>query len=724
MARVVDAVSGLRIRTALYLLFGLCAAVMGGQSGTAVVEAWRLMRTTSDIAASAVTNRDLFDAMQFALSERGPIWIALDAEGPAEPAILAQVAALRAKSTPAMEALLAACGRLDCGDAEAVARLRRAWETFVAMRAKTDPLVKVPLSQRPAGIGKVWFDSNIAVINELERISSAFSKRIRMADPVIAELVGIKEAAWMVRAAGGSERTHVQRMVVTKTLPQDVKVVMSGLRGQMDTAWKTIATLASRPGIAPPVAAAAEKARANLFDSYAKTRARVEKAVSDGQPSPLSNVEVMNAANSALEDFVAVCTTALGEIIAYADRQFAAAQMRLAVNAAGLLLSLAIGAVGFLFAWRRIATPISIMSQTLLTIADGRLDVDVPYGGRRDEIGTIAGATQTLRDSLVRMRAMEEEQHAAELRRVEERRLADERAAADKAAADARHADERAQEMQRLAAEFEAAVGGVVDKVTTTATQLEAAATTLSKTAETTQHLSGSVAAASEQASANVEAVASSTEEMTASVGEISRQVEESSRIAAEAVDQAQATDGRINELSQAAARIGDVVKLISEVAEQTNLLALNATIEAARAGEAGKGFAVVAQEVKALAGQTAKATDEIASQVTGMQVATREAVSAIKEIGTTIGRISAIAATIATAVEEQGAATGEIARNVQQAARGTNQVAANIVDVNQGANETGSASAQVLASAKSLTSESGRLKSQVDKFLSRVRAG
>jgi methyl-accepting chemotaxis protein len=210
---------------------------------------------------------------------------------------------------------------------------------------------------------------------------------------------------------------------------------------------------------------------------------------------------------------------------------------------------------------------------------------------------------------------------------------------------------------------------------------------------------------------------------MTSSVNEISRQVQESSKIAGEAVKQAQQTDLRINALSQAAGRIGDVVKLITAIAEQTNLLALNATIEAARAGEAGRGFAVVASEVKQLASQTAKATDEISSQIAGMQTATQESVGAIKEISGTIGRISEIAATIAAAVEEQGAATQEIARNVGEAAKGTQQVASNITDVNRGAGETGSASAQVLSSAQSLSHESNHLKTEVDRFLMTVRA-
>ena len=391
--------------------------------------------------------------------------------------------------------------------------------------------------------------------------------------------------------------------------------------------------------------------------------------------------------------------------------------------ALGALVAVVVVLFGVRLIFQRIITrPLTSMTGAMLDLAKGDTTIDVPGQNRADEIGQMAHSVEVFRQNAIESIRLAAQQKEQEVRAAEEKRLAAEREAAQERAAEEKAQAERTAAMHRLAEQFEKEVGNIIETVSSASAEMEAAANTLTETAETTQQLSTIVASASKEASANVQSVASATEEMTGSVSEISRQVQESSNIAEEAVKQAQNTDARITELSHAANRIGDVVKLITAIAEQTNLLALNATIEAARAGEAGKGFAVVAQEVKALAAQTAKATDEIGSQISGMQTATRESVVAIKEIGGTIGRISEIAATIAAAVEEQGAATQEISRNVQEAAKGTGQVATNIVSVSRGANETGSASAKVLSSAQSLASESSHLKTEVQKFLQTVR--
>jgi methyl-accepting chemotaxis protein len=264
---------------------------------------------------------------------------------------------------------------------------------------------------------------------------------------------------------------------------------------------------------------------------------------------------------------------------------------------------------------------------------------------------------------------------------------------------------------------------GIITSLSTASSELEVTARTLSDNAGNTTRLANVVANASEDASNNVQSVASATEQLASSVREISQQVQESNRIAASAVKQADETDSRINALSQAANRIGDVIKLITSVAEQTNLLALNATIEAARAGEAGRGFAVVAQEVKALAAQTAKATDEIGIQIAGMQTATQEAVGSIKMISSTIGKISEITSAISAAIEEQGAATQEISGNIQRTADGTAHVAGTIAEVSHGANQTGAASSQLLSSAKQMSDSTTSLQVEIDGFLKSIAA-
>ena len=361
-----------------------------------------------------------------------------------------------------------------------------------------------------------------------------------------------------------------------------------------------------------------------------------------------------------------------------------------------------LGAVLALLLGRGISRPMIAMCTAMRELASGNFDVVLPGLGQKDEVGEMAGAVEEFKLQAI---AKAERDAAAQ-------------EAQNREAGAARRA-----ELIRFADDFETAVGSIVSNVSASAVHLETAAGTLTRTAETTEGLSSQVAGASESASSNIQSVASATEQLSASVDAIGKQVRESNRIAEAAVVQAQQTDSRIGKLSRAASEIGDVVKLITAIAEQTNLLALNATIEAARAGDAGRGFAVVASEVKSLANQTAKATEEISNHISGMQDATQESVAAIKQIGATIAQISTIASSITNAVEQQGSATQEIARSVQSVAQGTREAASNIVEVNRGATETGLASEEVLKSAKALSSESTRLRGELDRFMHNIRA-
>ena len=365
-----------------------------------------------------------------------------------------------------------------------------------------------------------------------------------------------------------------------------------------------------------------------------------------------------------------------------------------------ILLAVALSTLAGIAIVSGVALPVTRITEIMRRLAGHDLQVEIDGLERKDEIGAMAAAVQVFKENMIKADHLAAEQKAEQARK-----------------------EKRQQAIEGFIATFESSVSGALKALGTASNELNATSKSMSATAEETQRQSTAVAAASEQASTNVQTVASAAEELSSSISEIGRQVTQSTRIAGKAVDEANTTNDAVKALAETAQKIGDVVKLINDIAGQTNLLALNATIEAARAGEAGKGFAVVASEVKSLATQTAKATEEIASQVTAIQNATQDSAVRIQGISKTIAEINEIATTIASAVEEQGAATQEIARNVQQASAGTGEVSSNIAGVTKAASDTGAAASQVQSSAGELAKQGEVLRSEVDAFLRNIRA-
>jgi methyl-accepting chemotaxis protein len=368
------------------------------------------------------------------------------------------------------------------------------------------------------------------------------------------------------------------------------------------------------------------------------------------------------------------------------------------------LAILGIAVIGGGIAWligRSISRPLGELGARMQGLADGALDGEIPGIDRGDEVGAMAATVQIFKDNAIRIRGLEQAEAETQARVKAERRSA----------------------MESLAGDFERSVTGIVRSVSTAAAGMQSTAQSMTSTASDASARAATVGAASESASNNVGTVAAAAEELSSSVAEISRQVSRSSEIASKAVGDAESTNATVRALSTGAEKIGEVVKLIHSIAAQTNLLALNATIEAARAGESGRGFAVVASEVKALANQTAKATEEISAQVAAMQASTSDAVASIGGITETIAQMSEITVSISTAIEQQGDATREIARNIQSVAAGSSEISAHIGGVTTAAAATGSAASDVLSNARELDNQSGMLRTAVDEFLSKVRA-
>jgi methyl-accepting chemotaxis protein len=691
------------IKTIVFGALGALALLAVGKIGWEASQSWQAYLRALDQREFSAAADQFIKGTYDVLLERLTTDNALQAPGAADGTVAAKIEGHRKVVRELYDPGLAAIEQRSFPNRKAlIDDLKSKVQKANDVRRQADSAIKLSREQRDENFRKTFRPIMTEMVNASLNIWYAAVYATAKGDSELAQLAVIKEIGWKMREFSGLARAAVAGAIAGgNPIPLDRVALMQEYRARVDALWMVLQNLANDSRTDPAIIEAMRQAQDRYFKGFLPRSEDMRKAGEAGK-YPLTAAQWVETTNPQIDSLLAVMQAAGKASDTRNQHLIDAAFGKLAIELAMLIICVAIvlGCVAVVLF--QVTRPLTALSGAMRELANGNFDVVLPGLGRRNEVGDMAEAVE-----LFKIKAADKVRLEAEAKQAEE----------------ARQAAERKADMHRLANEFEAAVGNIVDTVSSASTQLETAARTLTTTAETTQQLSATVASSSEEASASVESVACATEEMSSSVREIARQVQESSRIADEAVDQAEKTDARIAELSKAASRIGDVVKLITAIAEQTNLLALNATIEAARAGEAGRGFAVVAQEVKALAAQTAKATDEIGTQISSMQAATRDSVGAIKEIGGTIGRISEIASAIAAAVEEQGAATQEISRNVQQASDGTKQVAASITDVNRGAGETGSASAQVLASAQSLSSESFQLKREVETFLMTVRA-
>jgi methyl-accepting chemotaxis protein len=546
-----------------------------------------------------------------------------------------------------------------------------------------------------------WVPALTKLIEVSQRLRLAADYEADAAEARLADLQRLKHFIWVISEFAGRERAALGGIIAAgrPLTPEDLQR-LAGFRGQVDLAWSLVEAYAAKASAPAEVKQGAAEVRRAMFAEFQATREGVYRAGTAGSAYPLSGAEWVAASTRAIEVVLKLSQSA-GQATARIARE-TATQRSIALYTAGgvLLLGFAVAMLSFRVMSRRIATPLRTMTETTSALADGKTDVVIPALDRGDEIGVLANAIEVFRQKLI-----------------ENDRLAAEKAARDQLAL------ERARKLEQLTSRFDHNVSTLTGALADAAKEMETTAQSMTATADQTNHNSIAVAGAVEQTSASVQTVASATEEMSASIHEIGQQMTRSSTIATKAAEDAGKTDAKVQELAAGAERIGNIINLINGLAAQTNLLALNATIEAARAGESGRGFAVVASEVKALAAETAKATDEIAAQVKEIQAATGETVAAIQGISTTISEMAKISNGIAAAIEEQGAATREISHNVNEVARATEQVGHNINEVKQGAGETRTAATQVLGAAQQLTRHSDSLAIEVQKFLSEVKA-
>jgi methyl-accepting chemotaxis protein len=589
-------------------------------------------------------------------------------------------------------------GALDDG-ADIAATIDDLKARFNALRTAMDKAMEGPADARRDTVKNI-VSGNMAVNGAAIALLNDQVRKMAMLHGEAYRQSSYANVAWTLRDVGGFTASLYKSLVGAKRVATDAeRMELNRAQGRTDQILASLEELRGNPTTPSNVATALRQMQAVYIDRFGQELKLVRAGALSGQYEHDVGT-FYTESQLGLNAIVGVRDAFYDNAEELLDSAYRGARLSFLVALVVLLAVVALSAGLVVMVRRRICRPIVDITASMSRLAGGDASGEIPASDRRDEIGAMAAAVQVFKDGMIKADRLAAEQSAQNDIKMRRARMLDD-----------------------LTKSFESKVGELVNGLSSSSTTMESTARSMLSTATATDRQAGIVAGASEQTSANVQMVASATEELTSSITEISRRVAQSAQISARAVENARRSGDTAQSLAAGAQKIGDVVTLIQNIAAQTNLLALNATIEAARAGEAGRGFAVVASEVKSLAGQTAKATTEISDQVAAIQGASDETVAAIRNVVDVISEINQIGIAIAAAIEQQGSATKEIARNVQQAAHGTHEVTSNISGVQQAANDTGAAATQVLGAAEQLSRQSNDLASQVNRFLSDVRA-
>jgi methyl-accepting chemotaxis protein len=684
------------------IAFLLVLPILVWTLGRETYRAWTNYQNAGLVDQQNAAANNLIAGVYEILMERLATNNALLANDAAGGDVLTEIQKRRSLAVQKINAAHAALSAQDFPNKAALlAELKGAIDKADSYRKKADEAVKQAKASRDADTVKNLFVSLSELSSTSQKVWAAVLANTSTIDPELARLSNLRILAWNLRDIAGFERSHIAAAISAKgAIPADKLAAIGEIRAQITLMWRLLQIDLKPQGEAAGVTKGLQLAKDGYFGKFQPLAEQMRKISSEGAAYPMGTQQWVDTTTPLLFTLLEIMYGAGEASEAHTANLQANALFRLVTDLALLLLGLGASAAAVVMIVRTVVRPVRVLSGLVGQLGNAEQAIEVPHTDRGDEIGQMARAMKSFRENFLTMEETRREH--------------------------ARHQDvqlERGKALVGMTTEFEQTIGGIVAAVSAAANQFAASASQMAAAAEEGARTANSVAVASEEAFANVQTVASSTEQLSASISEIGRQVSESTRVADTARQVANATNDDVKALADAAGSIGDVVKLISAIAEQTNLLALNATIEAARAGEAGRGFAVVASEVKTLAGQTAKATEQISGQIQNVQAATGHAVEAIGSIAKTIDQINAITATIANAVHEQSTATQEISGNVRQTAAGTQEVASNIVGVKDAAANTGETATQLMSAAGSLKDNAQRLSTEINRFLQGVRA-